>query len=158
MSFWTWVWIILVIVVLVLIGLYFWGRKLQTKYAEQQEMIEGHKQVVSIFVIDKKKDHVANLKLPKQVKESLPKLYRKRKMPVVIAKIGPQIQTLMCDQNVYDCLPTKKQIKVEMAGLLIVKILSGKLPEPPQKGMKAKLTSKLKKQQKVLMEQPTNKK
>lgn len=157
-SFWMWVWIILVIVVLVLIGLYFWGRKLQTKYAEQQELIEGNKQVVSIFVIDKKKDHVANLKLPKQVKESLPWMYKKRKMPVVIAKIGPQIQTLMCDQSVYDSLPTKKQIKVEMAGLLIVRVLTGRLPEPPKKGVRAKMTDKLKKQQKLLTEQPPSKK
>lgn len=150
MSFWTWFWIIMLIALAVLVGLYFWGRKLQTKYVEQQEVIESHKQVVSIFVIDKKKDYIANLKLPKQVKDSLPWMYKKRKMPVVIAKIGPQIQTLMCDQSVYDTLPTKKQIKVEMAGLLIVKVLSGKLPEPAKKSLSAKAVSKLKKQQDML--------
>ena len=129
MGFWTIFWIVIAILAAVLAGLYFWGRKLQTKYDEQQQLIKDNKQSATIFVIDKKKDHVTNLKLPKQMKDQLPWIYKKRKMPVVIAKIGPQIQTLMCDQKVYDSIPTKKQIKVELAGILIVNVLSGKLPE-----------------------------
>lgn len=129
MGFWTIFWIVIAILAAVLAGLYFWGKKLQTKYDEQQQLIKDNKQSATIFVIDKKKDHVTNLKLPKQMKDQLPWIYKKRKMPVVIAKIGPQIQTLMCDQKVYDSIPTKKQIKVELAGILIVNVLSGKLPE-----------------------------
>lgn len=130
---WTIFWIVVVVVIAALVGLYFWGRKLQTKYDEQQQMINDNKQAATIFVIDKKKDTVANLKLPKQMKDQMPKMYKKRKMPVVIAKIGPQIHTLMCDQKVYDSIPTKKQIKVELAGILIVNVLSGKLAEEPKK-------------------------
>ena len=129
MGFWTIFWIVIAILAAVLTGLYFWGKKLQTKYDEQQQLIKDNKQSATIYVIDKKKDHVTNLKLPKQMKDQLPWIYKKRKMPVVIAKIGPQIQTLMCDQKVYDSIPTKKQIKVELAGILIVNVLSGKLPE-----------------------------
>lgn len=130
---WTIFWIVIAIVVVALIGLYFWGRKLQTKYDEQQQMIADNKQSATIFVIDKKKDNLTNLKLPKQMKDQLPWMYKKRKMPVVIAKIGPQIQTLLCDQKIYDSIPTKKQIKVELAGLLIVNVVSGKLPEQKKK-------------------------
>lgn len=130
---WTIFWIVIAIVVVALIGLYFWGRKLQTKYDEQQQMIADNKQSATIFVIDKKKDNLTNLKLPKQMKDQLPWMYKKRKMPVVIAKIGPQIQTLLCDQKIYDSIPTKKQIKVELAGILIVNVLSGKLPEQKKK-------------------------
>lgn len=130
---WTIFWIVITVVLAVLVGLYFWGSKLQKKYDAQQQMINENKQSATIFVIDKKKDHVTNLKLPKQMKDQLPWMYKKRKMPVVIAKIGPQIQTLMCDQKVYDSIPTKKQIKVELAGILIVNVLSGKVVEPKKK-------------------------
>ena len=142
MGFWTIFWIVIAVLAAVLVGLYFWGRKLQTKYDEQQQLINDNKQSATIFVIDKKKDHVANLKLPKQMKDQLPWMYKKRKMPVVIAKIGPQIQTLMCDQRVYDSIPTKKQVKVELAGILIVNVLSGKLPETKKSGFFSKKTKK----------------
>lgn len=140
---WTVFWIAIVVIAAILGGLYFWGRKLQKKYDSQQQLIDEHKQALTLFVIDKKKDHVDNLKLPKQVKDQLPWLYKKRKMPVVIAKIGPQIQTLMCDERVFNSIPTKKQIKVEVAGILIVKVLSGKLPEIKKQGMFTKMKNKI---------------
>ena len=146
MGFWTIFWIVIAILALVLVGLYFWGRKLQTKYDEQQKIISDNKQAVTLFVIDKKKEALTNLKLPKQVKDQLPRLYKKRKMPVVIAKIGPQIQTLLCDQKIYDVLPTKKQVKVELAGILIVNVVSGKLPGTKKKGFIAKLQDKVQSQ------------
>ena len=135
---WTIFWIVIAVVIAALVGLYFWGKKLQTKYDEQQQLINQNKQAATIFVIDKKKDNLTNLKLPKQMKDQLPWMYKKRKMPVVIAKIGPQIQTLMCDQKVFDSIPTKKQIKVELAGILIVNVLSGKVAEPKKKGFFSK--------------------
>lgn len=138
MGFWTIFWIVIAVLAAILVGLYFWGKKLQTKYDQQQQLIKDNKQAATIFVIDKKKDNVANLKLPKQMKDQLPWVYKKRKMPVVIAKIGPQIQTLMCDQKVYDSIPTKKQVKVELAGILIVNVLSGKLPETKKNGFFSK--------------------
>ena len=142
MNGWTIFWIVMAILVVAIIGLYFWGRKLQGKYDEQQQLISQNKQAVLIFVIDKKKDKLDNLKLPKQMKEQLPWMYKKRKMPVVIAKIGPQIHTLMCDEKIYNSIPTKKQIKVELAGILIVNVVSGKLPETKKKGMFAKAKDK----------------
>ncbi|MBU3803892.1 MAG: hypothetical protein H9872_03950 [Candidatus Cellulosilyticum pullistercoris] len=142
MGFWTIFWIVIAVLAAVLVGLYFWGKKLQTKYDQQQQLINDNKQSATIFVIDKKKDNITNLKLPKQMKDELPWMYKKRKMPVVIAKIGPQIQTLMCDQRVYDSIPTKKQIKVELAGILIVNVLSGKLPETKKKGFFSKKAKK----------------
>jgi hypothetical protein len=139
---WTLFLIAFVVIAALIAGLYFWGKRLQKKYDEQQQLINQHKQALSIFVIDKKKDNVNNLKLPKQVKEQLPWMYKRRKMPVVIAKIGPQIQTLMCDERVYNSIPTKKQIKVEMAGILIVKVLTGKLPEVKKTGIVSQIKDK----------------
>lgn len=142
MGFWTVFWIVIAVVIVALVGLYFWGKKLQGRYDEQQQLISNNKQAVTLFIIDKKKDNLTNLKLPKQMKDELPWMYKKRKMPVVIAKIGPQIQTLLCDQKIYDSLPTKKQVKVELAGILIVNVLSGKLPETKKKGFMAKMADK----------------
>lgn len=125
-------------------GLYFWGKKLQKRYDEQQQLVNQHKQVVPLFIIDKKKDKIDNLKLPKQVKEQMPKMQRKRKMPVVIAKAGPQIVTLMCDEVVYNTVPVKKQIKAEVAGIMLVNVVSGKLPTPQKEGLMNKMKRKAK--------------
>ena len=143
---WTIFWIVMAVLAAILVGLYFWGRKMQKKYDEQQQLITENKQALTLFVIDKKKDHLNNLKLPKQMKEQLPWIYKKRKMPVVIAKIGPQIQTLLCDQKVFDSIPTKKQIKVELAGILIVNVVSGKLPDTKKKGFFSKKKDNAKKE------------
>ena len=40
-------------------------------------------------------------------------------MPLVKAKVGPQIVTLISNQKVYDALPLKKNVKVELAGMYI---------------------------------------
>ena len=133
MDTWKIVLIVAVVVVAVLTGLYFWGKNLQKKYDEQQTLIDQSKQQAQIFVIDKKKDKLENVKLPKQVKDQFPKRYKRKKMPIVIAKIGPQITTLLCDEKIYKQLPTKKQVKVELAGLFIVGIKGPKLGNPSNK-------------------------
>lgn len=120
MDMWKIVLIVAVVLIGVLAGLYFWGKRLQVQYDQQQVLIDQNKQQVQIFILDKKKDKLANAKLPKQVKDQFPKMYKMRKMPLVIAKVGPQITTLLCDEKIYKMLPTKKQVKVEIAGLFIV--------------------------------------
>lgn len=143
---WKIVLIVAVVIIAVLVGLYFWGSKLQKKYDEQQTLIDQNKQVVQLFVIDKKKDKITNVKLPKQVKEQFPKRYTRKKMPIVIAKIGPQITTLLCDENIYKDLPVKKQVKVELAGIFIVGIRGGKLATPTKKkGWMDRMKDKVKK-------------
>lgn len=122
MDTWKIVLIVAIVIIAVLVGLYFWGRNLQKKYDDQQALIDQNKQQAQIFVIDKKKDKITNVKLPKQVREQFPKRYKNKKMPIVIAKIGPQITTLLCDEKIYKDLPVKKQVKVELAGLFIVGI------------------------------------
>ena len=141
---WKIILIVLIVIIGVLVGLYFWGKKLQTKYSQQQALIDQNKQQVQIFILDKKKDKIANAKLPKQVKEQFPKMYRIRKMPLVIAKIGPQITTLLCDEKIYKVLPTKKQVKVELAGIYIVGIKGPKLNVASGKAKKQSWFQKMK--------------
>ena len=131
-------------IIAALVGLYFWGKRLQDKYEDQQALIDQNKQQAQIFVIDKKKDKISNVKLPKQVRDQFPKRYKNKKMPMVIAKIGPQITTLLCDEKIYEELPVKKQVKVELAGLFIVTVKGPKADSASGKPKKQKWIDKLK--------------
>ena len=75
--------IILLIVLAVVIGLlvllYFAGRKLQKRQAEQQSMLEANKQTVSLLVIDKKRMKVKDAQLPASVISQIPKVSRNMK-------------------------------------------------------------------------------
>ncbi|MCL2461972.1 MAG: hypothetical protein FWF44_04845 [Defluviitaleaceae bacterium] len=112
--------LVAIIIVAIFAGLYFLNRWSSRKMVDQNAMIEKNKQTVSIFVIDKKKEKASEVNLPKSVSQNLPKLYRFMKMPFVKAKVGPQILTLMCEKKVYEVLPVKKNVKVELAGIYIV--------------------------------------
>ena len=107
----------------ILVGLYFVGRKLQVM-DQQQSLIDQHKIMTSILVIDKKKKK--SLKLTCLKWWWIKCQNRIRKMPLVKAKIGPQIMTLLCDEKIFKKLPTKKMVKVELAGIFIVGIKSVK--------------------------------
>ena len=108
--------IIMLIVLVVLIGvcvaLYFFGKKAQKKQAEQQQQMDAVAQTVSMLIIDKKKMKLKDAGLPAVVLENTPKYLRRSKVPVVKAKVGPKVMTLMCDAKVFEVLPVKKEAKV----------------------------------------------
>ena len=120
--------LVFVIFVLLVVGLYLLNRWTSKRLVEQKSLIERTRQPASIYVIDKKKDRVQNANFPKAVQEQIPKWNKLMKMYLVKAKIGPQIMTLMCDKEVYNALPLKKTVKVDIAGIYIVSM----------KGMKSK--------------------
>lgn len=114
--------IILVILVLLLIALYFLGKKMQQKQAEQQAQIDAAKQSVSMLIIDKKKMKLSEAGLPAAVLEQAPKYMRRAKLPIVKAKIGPQIMSLICDAEIFDSVPTKKEVKATISGIYITDV------------------------------------
>ena len=121
--------VILVVLIIACIVLYFFGKKAQKKQAEQQEQMDAAAQTVSMLVIDKKG-------LPAIVLENTPKYLRRTKVPVVKAKIGPKIMTLMCDSKVFEVIPVKKEIKAIVSGLYITGIKSvrgGSIEQPVKK-------------------------
>ncbi len=126
MEWWQILIIVLVVAAVILGVLYFYGRKLQTKANEQQALVDQAKMTASILVIDKKKMKIKDSNLPKMVQDQVPKYLRWRKMPMVKAKVGPKISTLLCDDKVYKELPIKKMVKVDIAGMYIVGIKSYK--------------------------------
>ncbi|MEG0214764.1 MAG: hypothetical protein RR685_01300, partial [Hungatella sp.] len=109
--------VILTIVVVILVVLYFLGRKLEKRQVEQQAAMEAAAQTVSMLVIDKKKMKLKEAGLPKMVYEQTPKYMRWAKVPVVKAKIGPKVMSLLADEKVFAALPVKTEAKVVVSGL-----------------------------------------
>ena len=128
--------VILIIIVAILAVLYFLGRKLEKRQVEQQALMEAAAQTVSMLVIDKKKMKIKEANLPKIVYEQTPKYMRWAKVPVVKAKIGPKVMTLMADERVFQALPVKTEAKVVISGIYITEIKSvrgGAVPTAPKK-------------------------
>lgn len=126
---------ILIILILILVVLYFVGKKMQKKQAEQEAQIEAAKQTVTMLIIDKKKLKLKDAGLPAAVLEQTPKYMRRAKLPIVKAKIGPQIMSLICDASIFDIIPVKKEVKATVSGIYItdVKGIRGKLNTAPAK-------------------------
>lgn len=128
--------VVLVILLILLAVLYFLGRKLERRQRETESMLKAAEQVVSMLVIDKKKLKMKESGLPKMVIDQTPKYMFWAKVPVVKAKVGPKIMTLIADEKVFQLLPVKTEVKVVVSGIYITQIKSvrgGKLDTPPKK-------------------------
>ena len=137
MPFWAVMLIIVVVLVGALVALFFFGKKAEKKQAEQQEQMEAIKQTVSMLIIDKKKMRLKDSGLPQMVIDQTPKLMRRTKMPVVKAKVGPRIMTLICDAAIFDQIPVKKEVKATVSGIYITGVRGIRGPlETPQKKKK----------------------
>ena len=141
--------IITAVALVILIVLYIVGNKLQKK---QMEQLEAAAQPVTMFVIGKKVMKMNEAGLPKAVLEQTPKRMRGSKIPVVKAKIGPQIMSLICDEAIFDDFPVKGEVKAMVSGIYIVsaKNVRGKVEQAPKKkGLKAKMHGKQKEYQEM---------
>ena len=114
--------VILVILIAAFIALYFFGRKMEKKQAAQKEQMESIAQTVTMMVIDKKKMKLKDAGLPAAVLAQTPKLLRGSKLPVVKAKVGPKIMTFICEGEIFDSIPTKKEVKAVVSGLYITSV------------------------------------
>ncbi len=137
--------VVLVVVIAALIGLTWWGNKQQKKAESAQQQIEAAAQPMTMLVIDKKKVKLTESGLPKIVIDSTPKLYRRSKIPVVKAKIGPRIMTLTADEKVFDMIPVKQEVKAMVSGIYILSVKSLRGPAltpPPKVGFFQKIKNK----------------
>lgn len=148
--------IVLAVLLVVLIVLYFLGRKAQKKQEEQQKQIEAASQNVTMLIIDKKRMKLKEAGLPQVVIDQTPKLLRGSKLPIVKAKIGPKIMTLVCDEKIFELVPVKKEVKAVVSGIYItsVKGMRGPLEAPKKKpGLIARLRGKAANMQNQLKEE-----
>ncbi|MCR5161151.1 MAG: hypothetical protein K6C06_05210 [Lachnospiraceae bacterium] len=141
--------VILVILVIALIVLYFLGKRLQKKQEASQAQMEAMKQSVSMLIIDKKMLPLKKSGLPQIVIDQTPWMMRRSKLPIVKAKVGPRIMTLVADNNIFDQIPLKKEVRATVSGIYImdVKGIRGPLEQPAKKmslwqKAKAKITGK----------------
>ncbi|MBD5552172.1 MAG: hypothetical protein HDQ96_13530 [Lachnospiraceae bacterium] len=141
--------VVLVILVAAVVGLIFLGKKAQKKQEEQQQQIEAYKQTVSMLIIDKKRMPLKDAGLPQAVIDQTPKIMRRSKLPIVKAKIGPQITSLVADEKIFDDIPVKKEVKAVVSGIYItsVKGMHGKNNTPKNTKPKSKFKQLLEKAQ-----------
>lgn len=127
--------VIIVILIAAVIGLYFWGKKLEKRQAEQKEQIDAAAQQVTMLIIDKKKMKLKDAGLPSIVMEQANWMMKRSKLPIVKAKVGPRMMTLIADQGIYDMIPVKKEVKATVSGLYItgVKGVRGSIEKPQGK-------------------------
>lgn len=121
----TWQIVLIVITVLMLaatITLYILGKKSQKKKEEQDAQIAAAAQTISMLIIDKKRMKMKDAGLPAAVLAQTPKLLRGSKLPVVKAKVGPKIMTFICEGEIFDSIPTKKEVKAVVSGLYITSV------------------------------------
>ena len=114
--------IFLVILIIILIVLYFVGKKMQKRQDENNALLQANKQYVSMLIIDKKRMKIREAGLPQAVIDQTPKALRGSKMPIVKAKIGPQIMSLICDEKIFEDVPVKKEVKAAVSGIYILEV------------------------------------
>lgn len=113
---------ILAVLIVAVIVLYFLGKKAQKKQAEQQQALEANKQTVAMLIIDKKRMMLKDSGLPQVVMDQTPKMMRRSKLPIIKAKIGPQIMSLICDEKIFDSVPVKKEVKAVVSGIYVLDV------------------------------------
>ena len=127
--------VVAVVMIAALVGLYFYAKKMERKQVEAQEQMKAVAQSVSMLIIDKRRMKLKDAGLPSVVLENTPKYLRWTKVPVVKAKVGPRVMTLMCDDKIFANIPIKKEVKAVVSGIYIndVKGIRGPLDTPKKK-------------------------
>ena len=114
--------VVLVILVALIIGLYFLGKRAEKKQEEQNAQVEATAQNVTMLIIDKKKLRIKDSGLPEQVIAQTPFYAKLSKLPIVKAKVGPKVMSLICDATIFDEIPVKKEVKARVSGLYITSV------------------------------------
>ncbi len=125
--------IVVGVIAVILVILYFAGSKLQEKQVNAEKAMKQMSMTMSLLVIDKKKLHVKDSGLMKQVQDAIPAYMKWRKLPIVKARIikanvagGAQVMSFICDPKVFKIIPVKTEVKVTIAGIYITKLHSAK--------------------------------
>ena len=138
--------VIAIVLLVAMVVLFFLGKRAEKKKEEQDAQIAAASQTVSMLIIDKKRMPLKDAGLPQQIIEQTPKLMRRSKLPIVKAKVGPKVMTLIADEKIFDEIPIKKEVRATVSGLYITggKGLRGPLEKPQvkKKSFRAKLQAK----------------
>lgn len=127
--------VVIAITIAAMVALYFFGKKTQAKKEEQDAQMAAVAQTVSMLIIDKKRLKIKDSGLPQAVIDQTPWYMRWSKLPVVKAKVGPKVMTLIADESVFPEIPVKKEVKATVSGIYITAVrgLRGPLEKPEGK-------------------------
>ena len=127
--------VVAVILIAAIVALILLGKKAQKKQAEQQVQLDAMKQTVTMLIIDKKRMKLKEAGLPQAVIDQTPKLLRGSKLPILKVRIGNRVMSLICDEKIFESVPTKKEVKASVSGIYVteVKGLHGKTQAPEKK-------------------------
>lgn len=137
--------VVIAITIAAMVALYFFGKKTQAKKEEQDAQMAAVAQTVSMLIIDKKRLKIKDSGLPQAVIDQTPWYMRWSKLPVVKAKVGPRVMTLIADESVFAEIPVKKEVKATVSGIYITAVrgLRGPLEKPEgKKSWRTKLKEK----------------
>lgn len=126
MEWWILYLILAVVIALMVTAFFIIRKKMQKKMEDQKVLVNQHKISTPILVLEKRMGKVKDANIPKNVLAQIPKIYKIRKVPIIKAKIGPQVMDLLCDEDLFDKIPEKKTVQAELAGIFIAGIKTGK--------------------------------
>ena len=128
--------VIAVILVAAFIVLTILGKKAQKKKEEQDAQVAAAAQTVTMLIIDKKRMKLKDAGLPQQIMDQTSKFMRRAKLPIVKAKVGPRVMSLIAE------IPVKKEVKASVSGIYITSVrgIRGPLEKPAKKkGFRARM-------------------
>ncbi|MCR5404904.1 MAG: hypothetical protein K6E91_13960 [Butyrivibrio sp.] len=131
--------IVLIVIALILIAaivaLIILGKRAQKKQAEQQAQLDAMKQTVTMLIIDKKRMKLKDAGLPQSVIDQTPRLLRGSKLPILKVRIGNRVMSLICDEKIFDSVPTKKEVKASVSGIYVTEVrgIRGRIAPPEEK-------------------------
>ena len=137
--------VVIAITIAAMVAMYFVGKKTQAQREEQEAQMAAVAQTVSMLIIDKKRLKIKDSGLPQVVIDQTPWYMRWSKLPVVKAKVGPKVMTLIADESIFAEIPVKKEVKATVSGIYITAVrgLRGPLEKPEgKKSWRAKLKDK----------------
>ena len=152
--------IIVIVLAILLVVLYFLGKNLQKKQASQQEAMDAAAKQMNLYIIYMKMMYAMDANLPKMVTEQIPKYMRRAKLPIVKAKVGPRVMSLICDAKVFDTIAPKQEVKATVSGLYITaaKRIRGPIVETDPKKRKEQRKQEKKEAKKAAREAKKNQK
>lgn len=134
--------VVAIVLVVAFIVLSILGKKAQKRKEEQDAQVAAAAQTVNMLIIDKKRMKLKDAGLPQQIVEQTPKIMRRSKLPVVKSKVGPRVMTLIADEQIFDEIPLKKEVKASVSGIYITSVrgIRGPLEKPKKKkGFRARM-------------------
>ncbi len=113
---------LIAVAIVIIVLLIRMNRKREKQADEQQEILDKYAQTYTVLVIDKKKVRIKEADLPQEFKDEVPWYSRRAKVPLVKVKVGPKVMTMIADEDIFELIPVKREIKATVSGLYIMDV------------------------------------